>query len=406
MTATQSAAAVRCASALSISPSTNDAVTEVIQRASTALGGVADLAVVFVSHHHAPQLEAMLVQLREQLGPRHLIGCTGESIVGVGQEIELSPAISLWLAQLPGCDIRPLRIEFAPNREGGTFHVVPKNWSHALPDDATMLLLGEPYSFPADGWFERLSDELPRLPIIGGMASGAFQPRRNAVFQDDQALVTGAVGVCISGAVQIDSVVSQGCRPIGRPMIVTKAEGNVLQEVAGKPPLVQLREMYETLTPEEQQLIQQGLHVGVVIDEYQENFTRGSFLIRNCMGVDRSTGAMVVGDYLRRGQTVQFHIRDARSADEDLRELLGSKVDRAGAPPSGGLLFTCNGRGSRLFSEPHHDAAAIGALAGEIPLAGFFAQGEMGPIGGKNFLHGFTASTAFFRSKLPTSQGK
>jgi len=207
---------------------------------------------------------------------------------------------------------------------------------------------------------------------------------------------SGAVAVLVHGPVEIRAVVSQGCRPIGRHFVVTKAEQNVILELSGKPPLAQLQEVFDTLTPREQELVQSGLHVGRVINEYQETFGRGDFLVRNVVGADRKSGAIAIGDFVRPGQTVQFHIRDAETADEELRELLSAARDSGGGSPLGALMFTCNGRGTRMFSQPHHDAGALGEVLGGIPLAGFFAQGEIGPVGGHSFLHGFTASIALF----------
>jgi small ligand-binding sensory domain FIST len=193
------------------------------------------------------------------------------------------------------------------------------------------------------------------------------------------------------------SVVSQGCRPIGRPLVVTKCERNLLIELGGKPALEQLRELWPSLSEKDQKLVQSGLHVGLVINEYQEQFSRGDFLVRNVVGVDPERGIIAMGDYARVGQTVQFHVRDAQTADEDLRELLAhGNHPSESASPKGALLFTCNGRGTRLFSDPHHDARSLSDAWPELPAAGFFAQGEIGPIGGKNFLHGFTASIALF----------
>ncbi|HMF13874.1 MAG TPA: FIST C-terminal domain-containing protein, partial [Gemmataceae bacterium] len=208
---------------------------------------------------------------------------------------------------------------------------------------------------------------------------------------------TGAVAALIHGAVRISSVVSQGCRPIGQPFVVTRAEANVIHELGGVPPLVQLKEMFKTLTEREQQLVRHGLHVGRVLNEYQDEFHRGDFLVRNVIGADPQSGAIAIGDYVRPGQTVQFHVRDEETADEDLRHLLANSRKQAAPQPRGALLFTCNGRGTRLFSSADHDALCIRKSLGEIPLAGFFAQGEIGPVTGKNFLHGFTASVAIFQ---------
>jgi small ligand-binding sensory domain FIST len=196
--------------------------------------------------------------------------------------------------------------------------------------------------------------------------------------------------------VRLQTVVSQGCRPIGHAFVVTKAERNVIYELGGKPALAQLREIFDTLPTREQRLVQRALHVGRVVSEYQERFEQGDFLVRNVVGIDANTGAIAIGDYIRPGQTVQFHVRDQEAADAELTQLLADARSRGGANPAGALLFTCNGRGTRMFSKAHHDAEAVERAFGSLPLAGFFAQGELGPIGKHNFTHGFTASIGLF----------
>jgi small ligand-binding sensory domain FIST len=382
----------RFASALSTSPNTDGAIDEVCSRAAEDLGATADLAVVFFSPHHSPQAETICGEVTRRLSPGCLLGCSGESIVGNDREIEGDPALALWLAALPDVSLRPLELGFAKTPDGGTLLGWPEELSGTWPAGSALILLADPFSFPADWLLERLNEDHPGVPVLGGMASGAASPGRNRMIVGNKVVGAGAVGALVHGAVQIRAVVSQGCRPIGRPYVVTKAEHNVIAQLSGKPPLVQLQELFDELTPYDQQLVQRGLHLGLVINEYQDRFGRGDFLIRNCIGADRETGALAIGDYLRTGQTVQFHVRDAQTADEDLRELLS----QAGGA-SAALLFTCNGRGTRLFDVPNHDASVVRAMLGQIPVAGFFAQGEMGPIGGKNFLHGFTASTAVFQ---------
>jgi len=204
----------------------------------------------------------------------------------------------------------------------------------------------------------------------------------------------GAAVVLLQGGVQVKTVVSQGCRPIGQHFVITKAERNVIQQLGGVPAYRRLDELFQTLPTRDQKMVQHGLHVGRVVSEYQDKFEQGDFLIRNVVGVDPEEQTITISDYVRPGQTVQFHIRDADTADAELRQLL-SRVEN---PTAAALLFTCNGRGTRLFSEPHHDALAIKNAAGDIPLAGLFAAGELGPIGGKNFMHGFTASIALFQA--------
>jgi small ligand-binding sensory domain FIST len=178
--------------------------------------------------------------------------------------------------------------------------------------------------------------------------------------------------------------------------VVTKAERNIIFELGGKPALVQLREVFSALPTREQQLVQEALHVGRVVSEYQDRFEQGDFLVRNVVGIDSQSGAVAIGDYIRPGQTVQFHVRDEEAASAELAQLLAAARDKSSVLPAGALLFTCNGRGTRMFSQPHHDAAAIAQVFGPLPLAGFFAQGEIGPIGRQNFVHGFTASVALF----------
>jgi small ligand-binding sensory domain FIST len=228
------------------------------------------------------------------------------------------------------------------------------------------------------------------------MASGVHGPGECRLLHSGGVADQGAVGVVLQGKLGLRSIVSQGCRPIGQHMVITRAEDNVIYELGGKPPLARLQELWNSLTPQEQRLFQRGLHVGRVLNEYRGDFQRGDFLVRNVLHLDRDSGGLAINDHVRVGQTVQFHVRDAESADEDLRALLQLDLNAHAKKPAGALVFSCNGRGTRLFAEPDHDARAVRAEAGPIPLAGFFAQGELGPVGGQNFIHGFTASVALF----------
>jgi small ligand-binding sensory domain FIST len=300
----------------------------------------------------------------------------------------------LWTADLPGTTVELMHLEYARAADGGSFVGWPDSLVDAWPKDATLLMLAEPFSFPADMLLERINDEHSLVPVIGGMAGGGHTPGEiRLLFRCGEAR-QGAVAALVSGAVRVRPVVSQGCRPIGKPYVITKAERNIVEELGGQPPLALLKELFATLSPADQRMMQSGLHLGRVTNEYRDEFRRGDFLVRNVIGVDGQSGAIAVGDWMRVGQTVQFHLRDAASADEDLRKLLAA-VENDGRA-AGALMFTCNGRGTRLFDAPHHDAGVVQEVAGPIPLAGFFAQGEIGPVGGRNFLHGFTASLAVF----------
>ena len=381
---------MKCASALSLARETGTAIREVIDRVAEQLGGGgADLAVAFASADHAEGLGRLAAELRGAGLVRHLLACTGEAIVGGGREVEAAPALSLWAIRLPGVELRPIRLSF----EDGAVEGWPGDLPDAPAGRRTLLVLGDPFTFPTDPWLKQLQAQAPGLPVLGGMASGGRDPGCNRLVLDDGVHDDGAVAMLIDGPVAVRAVVSQGCRPVGRPMLVTKVEGNLIRELGRRPALEVLREVFEGLSPEEQELASQGLHVGRVINEYRESFGRGDFLVRNVLGADES-GAIAITDAVRVGQTVQFHVRDAETADEDLRTLLASA--RREAPPAGALLFTCNGRGTRLFPAPDHDASALRDLLGPIPVAGFFAMGEVGPVGGQNFVHGFTASVALF----------
>jgi small ligand-binding sensory domain FIST len=388
----------RFAAALSTAADTSKAIDEAASAIEASLAGTPDLVLVFVSQQHGLDFAALAASLCQRLGTNNLLGCTGESIVAGDREIEESPALALWAARLPGTSLKLMHLEFARTGEGGSIVGWPDDLPPVWPANAALLLLGEPFSFPTDVLLERINEDHPGIPVVGGMASGGHAPGQNKLLWGPKQIDTGAVACFMHGGVQVRTVVSQGCRPIGQPYVITKADRNVILELGGKPALAQLRQLFPTLSPEERQLVQQGLHVGRVVNEYQDHFSPGDFLIRNVIGGDQNSGAIAIGDYVRVGQTVQFHVRDSATADDDLAGLL-QQAATAGASPGGGLLFTCNGRGTRLFDAPHHDATRVRETFANLPLAGFFAQGEIGPIGGKNFVHGFTASLVLFEGE-------
>jgi len=382
------------ASALSNLPSLADAVAESTAQIQAQLRGVApDLTCVFVSHHHAAQFQELPDLLNSALPSRVRIGCTGESIVGRQRECEDQPALSVWAATMPDDALCPFHLTFEETPDG-ILCSGPETLSDSTNPTRVALALGDPYSTSPRSLLDRIHEELPGVPVVGGMASGGG-PGENRLFLQDQVLDSGAVGVVVAGPTRVQTVVSQGCRPIGTPFVITRAERNVIHELGGVSPLERLQTLYPDLPPRDQKLVESGVHLGVVMNEYQDHFARGDFLIVNVHGVDRSTGALALGGLVRVGQTVQFHIRDAETADEDLRHLLEGHA-RSDGGLQGGLLFTCNGRGTRMFPTPHHDATVIEEALGPLPLAGFFAQGELGPVGGKNYIHGFTASLAVF----------
>ncbi len=395
---THTSAAIGCTVGLSRHDRWKEALDECIAAAQESLCGPADLALIFFSPHHAEAAESIAAEASRQLAPAILAGCMGESIAATAQEIETEPAMAVWLARWPNVKLTPMHLRFDRTAEGGALEGWPESLAGEWSADDFLIVLAEPFTFPADYLLERLNEDRPLIPVIGGMASGAVSPGENRLIFGNRSLTEGAVVIHCSGAIRLKTVVSQGCRPIGRPFVVTKAERNVIHELGGRPALLQLREIFETLPTSEQRLVQTALHIGRVVSEYKDRFEHGDFLVRNVMGIDSQSGAIAIGDYLRPGQTVQFHIRDEEASDAELKQLLAGAKKDSGRHPVGALLFTCNGRGTRMFSVPHHDAEAVANAFGQIPLAGFFAQGELGPIGRQNFVHGFTASIGLFYS--------
>ncbi|HEY8215744.1 MAG TPA: FIST N-terminal domain-containing protein [Acidimicrobiia bacterium] len=378
----------RFASALSRHPVASHAVGETAGAAIEALDAEdPDLVVCFASPHFVGAFDDMTNALRNLLSPRVLVGMTVVAVIGAGQEIEEGPAFSLFAARLPSARLTPLHLDVERTPDGAAIVGWPELDEQDAP--ATLVLLGDPFSFPVDALLRRLNVDRPGLAVIGGMASAARGPGGNRMVVDDSVVDRGAVGVMLSGT-GVDTVVSQGCRPIGNPYVVTESDEHLVGQLAGRPALERLRELAASSTDEERALLQQGLHLGVVVDEHRADFGRGDFLVRNLVGGDRETGAIAVGEEIPIGRTVQFHVRDAAAADEDLRALL------AGEHAEAALLFTCNGRGRRLFGVADHDAGVLAELLGPVPAAGGFCAGEIGPVGGQSFLHGFTASVALF----------
>lgn len=387
----------RCAEALSLHEDSHEAIQAALLELTERLEGrVPRLVMGFVSSHHTEACGSLSESVLERFPGCVLAAATAESIVGGGQEIEGTPALSLWAAaDFPSrVEVRPFRIESDAD-DRACMRALSGDHSGEVDTTArTVLLLADPFTFPSHR-LKAWNEVAPATRVFGGMASAAHAPGGNRLILNGGVYSEGAVGVALEGPVRIEGIVSQGCRPVGRTFLITRCDGNAILELGRRPALEVLQDLFESLPHEEQTLMRQGLHLGRVINEYQESFDLGDFLVGNVVGATES-GGLVVTDAVRVGQTVQFHVRDAASAHEDLRELLTrSKPERA----AGALLFTCNGRGTRLFREPNHDVSQVRSRCGEIPVSGFFAMGELGPIGGKNFVHGFTACVALFASE-------
>jgi small ligand-binding sensory domain FIST len=348
-----------------------------------------DLALLFLSADHLDGADEAATAVRETLEPRHLLGCVAGGVLARDRELEHSPGAAVWAARLPGAEIECFHARADVEDGGASITGVP-----ALGDDPSLVaLIADPFTFPVAPFLDLLNDERPGLPLVGGLATGGGTRGAQALFLDGDVHEEGALGLVVSGA-PVVTVVSQGCAPVGPESVVTRAEGNVVFELAGRPAVERLREIIGSLTPAEQGLAVQGLLLGLVIDENKAEYGRGDFLMRGLLGGDEETGALAVGASVRVGQTVRFHVRDAGSAHVDLRRELAGGLE--GASAAGALVFTCNGRGRAMFDAPDHDARLVSSALGSDGVAGFFCGGEIGPVGGRAFLHGFTATLAVF----------
>lgn len=388
---------MKCAVVTTTSPDITAALDGVIQRFSDRLGGARpDLLMVYFTPHHAHDAPMIRERLMEQLAPRVLLGCPAIGVIGESVEVEAGAGLSLWGATWPGAELQ-------------TFHLsmgdadVPEvtGWADSLPQGAGLMLLADPYTTPPEDLLNGLHERYPDSPVVGGMASGSSGPGAANIISHEGIHNEGALVVAISGTVRMDTVVSQGCRPVGSHLVITKANRNAILSLGGKPALSALQAVASEVSPEEQDLMRSSLHVGRVVDERKSQFERGDFLVRNVLGVDPETQGLLVSDLVRAGQTIQFMVRDAEAAGEELGALLDREAaaSKTLGQPLGAMLFSCNGRGSKLFGRPHHDVGHVHASLGELPTAGFFAAGEIGPVGGQPFLHGFTASIALFREQ-------
>jgi small ligand-binding sensory domain FIST len=387
---------LRIASALSRlkdAPSTADELVNSVRR---QLGSApVDLAFLFVSSHHIDQAAILCEALRQSLSPKTFVGCTGEGVIATAREVEQGPAATLWAAHLPAVALQPLRLSFSGIHDRFSLHGWPDE-HFAEGESPVLLLFADPFSTPMQDVLSLIETRYPAAVALGGLAGGGKDVGENKLFLDGELYSDGLVGVALAGNVLVRTVISQGCRPIGERFIVTKAEQNVIHELGGEPALSCLERVFSSLSSSERSLAQRALHIGIAMNEHRAQFGRGDFLIRNLLGADQQTGAVVIGDMVQEGQTVQFQVRDANSADKDLRHLLSGSAETRHPAPQGALLFSCCGRGKGLFGRADHDAGVLEEHLGNIPVSGFFAQGEVGPVGGRNFLHGYTASIALF----------
>lgn len=359
-----------------------------------------DLILLFVSPHHEPDYDEVPGEVRRHFPMSTVVGCSGGGVVGGGREVEHAPAVSLMAAVLPGVAITAFHID-ADDSDALVNHA--EVWHEVMdvdPDQPVhFIVLPDPFSCDARGILASLDKAYPAASKIGGLASGAQSPGENVLFVDDECLDEGAVGVALNGPLVMDTIVAQGCRPVGSPMFVTRAYRNRILELDGERPTELLADLYEELSPSDKALFRNSLFVGVVMREGLDEYGPGDFLIRNIVGVDAETGVLSIGELVRDGEVIQFHLRDADTSAEDLAALLRDYKQRGAAEPVAALLFSCLGRGEVLYGEPNHDSRMIAEHLGPLPIGGFFCSGEIGPINRKTFLHGYTSSIALFRRR-------
>ena len=391
-------ATLQFATALSRKTDTEAAIRDLADAIRMQMGTAPiDLAFVFFSGHHAAKASMISAMLQGELRVKVFLGCSGEGVIAGSEEIETAVAITVLAACLPNVKLTPLQLTVSQLQD----QIRMVGWPEPGIEDSTFLLFADPFSTPMQEVLSLMTDRYPHGKVVGGLVGGGQESGENRLLLNDQVFDGGVVGVQLTGPIAVRTVTSQGCRPIGERFVVTRAEQNLIYELGGDSALKRLQDVFESLGGSQRRDAHRALHLGIVIDELGSHFERGDFLVRNLIGADQQAGAVAIGDVVQEGQTVQFHLRDAKSASDDLHVLLAADRTKHESPPLGALLFSCCGRGEGLFGQPHHDSGAVQERLGPIPTAGFFAQGEIGPVGGRNFLHGYTASVVIFSEPDP-----
>ena len=387
-------------SALSKQTDIDAAVQEAAEEIIRQLGkDQADLTVVFVAPQYKDFYDKIPDLVNRYLKPGLLFGCSGGGIIGNGEEVEQQAAFSITCASLPGVKIQPIYSETKELPDQDTAPSVWREWLDVkIEDQPHFIFLADPFSFRGDEFLAGVDFAYPNSKKVGGLASGAQGPGSNALYLGDKIYSNGLIGIALSGDIEVDTIVAQGCRPIGQPMKITACQDTLLKELDGKPTLEVLQDLNETLSDADKKLLQTSLFLGIEMDAMKDDPKQGDFLIRNLMGVDRESQSLAIGALLRTGQLVQFHLRDKKMSSEDLDVMLTRYLSQGHAEnASGALLFSCLGRGKYLYGEANHDTNMFQDKLGKIPLGGFFCNGEIGPVGNATFLHGYTSSFGIFR---------
>jgi small ligand-binding sensory domain FIST len=361
-------------------------------------GKSVDLAVVFLSSHFAPRYGEFPELLRDFLPHQHLLGCSAGGVIGGGREIEQRPALSLTVAHLPGVIITPICLT-APDLPDAD--ASPRTWIDFLdipPDPIShFVILADPFSFPISQFLAGMDYAYPQSVKVGGLASGARGRQQNVLYSDKVSSRSGLAGVALQGNISVATIVAQGCRPVGRPVRITRGRHGIIFELEGKPALSVIKELITDMSSRERDLASEALFVGVEMSRLANPSSPSEYLIRNIIGVDPQSGALRIGEQVQEGQVVHFHVRDAETSAEDLALHL-DRYSRSQQKPvaSGALLFSCLGRGRHLYGHADHDSQSFREYLGTVPLGGFFCNGEIGPVADVTHVHGYTSSFGIF----------
>jgi small ligand-binding sensory domain FIST len=397
---------MRWASSISTEPLLHEALSACEATLRAELDGLApDLVVVFADVAFDRQIVSVAEFIANRFPGATIIGCTGAGIIGGGQEVEGTPALSLTAAHLPGVELATFHLTESDTPSPDD---APDAWEDRVGTPAAadphFILLADPFTVDGEALLAGLDYAFPVAAKIGGLASGGSRPGSHSLYLNGVTHKAGAVGVALSGDIVVDTVVAQGCRPIGHAMRITSAERNMLLTADDRPPLEELQELFEHANERDRDLMQRNLFMGVAMDPLLDEAGPGDFLIRNILGADADKGAVAVGAPLREGLLVQFHVRDAETSADDLRNAFSDYLARVGdRHAAAALMFQCTGRGSYLYGREGHDTDMFNELIGALPMGGFFCNGEIGPVGGTTYLHGYTSSFAIFRERTAAS---
>ena len=389
---------MKWASAISESENVEEAVSECAESIKSIVGNSPDLVFVFPSFNFSGQFKDISNALSKHFENSVIMGCSGNGVIGAGREVEHTPGFAMCAAELPEVEITPFHISDSDLPDGDD---PPNKWENVLgvsrESRPNFVLLADPFSVRGENLLMGMDYAYPDCKIVGGLASGGTQPGSNALYLNNITYDHGIAGVALSGNIEINTIVAQGCKPIGSLSRITKCERNILQELDGRSPFDILGETYNDLNEADQKLFQNSLFLGVVMDPFESSPGIGDFLIRNIVGANPDAGQLAVGQMLREGQLVQFHLRDAQTSTENLSNMLDEYQSTPFGPETGALMFSCLGRGKYLYEEPDHDTDLFREKIGNLPLTGFFCNGEIGPVSGSTFLHGYTSSFGIFK---------